>query len=232
MIRYHTMLAILCQIVMCTCLFIAGCGRTGNQPVDLSDYYLPAGEIGSQGTVYTYRNVNDTSAAPEVWMHRSIGEGRIESINYNPAGEMVQKQHERIVNNGIITDSLTLYGRDSMGVEQAIEVKVLSPHRFPFQPGDTSTVWLSKMEWWQPADSLHVVLERRRVFQAYTTWKSGNKSLLAVRFRTADTFETELDGWTSSSWTGEEIYAKGIGLVYYKREVSKDFVLEFALERE
>jgi hypothetical protein len=56
------------------------------------------------------------------------------------------------------------------------------------------------------------------------------KSIPAVRFTTEDTFETEKDGWTSSAWTGEEIYAKGIGLVYYRRKFSPQLSIEFELE--
>jgi hypothetical protein len=54
-------------------------------------------------------------------------------------------------------------------------------------------------------------------------------SIPAVRFRTEDTFETESAGWTTSTWTGEEIYAWHKGLVYYKRNISGDMILEFAL---
>ena len=58
----------------------------------------------------------------------------------------------------------------------------------------------------------------------------NGKSIPAIRFSTDDTFETERDGWTSTTWSGEEIYARGIGLVYYRRKISDQLSLEFSLE--
>ncbi|MFZ1561631.1 MAG: hypothetical protein WAT37_16975 [Saprospiraceae bacterium] len=115
-------------------------------------------------------------------------------------------------------------------MRKPIRVKILSPHRLPFQPGDSTKVWLTHLEWNQPLDSLHIVLQRRRRFVGDITWEMDGKSIPAIRFRTEDTFETERDGWTSSTWSGEEIYARGIGLVYYRRKISDMLSLEFELQ--
>ena len=180
--------------------------------------------------MYTYRNLQDSLAPKEMWRLVKRGENLLESINYDENQKEVLKQYDRRVANGIITDSLVLLYEDSLGNIVREKVKIISPHRFPFQPGDTSKVWLTHLEWWQPGDSLHVVLQRRRKFEKDTTWLSGGKQIEAVIFKTADTFETERDGWTSSSWHGEEIYAKGKGLVYFRRNISEQIQLEFALE--
>jgi hypothetical protein len=180
--------------------------------------------------VYTYRNLTDTAAPPEIWRHLRKGEGLIESINYGPDGEVVQRQYDRVVHNGVFTDSLHLFYMDTSGVRKQINVTILSGSRFPFLPGDSTKVWLTHLDWKQPQDSLHIVLQRRRRFIADTTWKINGKALPAVRFRTEDTFETERDGWTSSTWIGEEVHTKGIGLVYYKRRISEKLSLEFELE--
>ncbi len=230
MIRYHTTLGILCQFVMCLGLINTSCKRPDNPPADYSGYYLPLDAFPAEGLVYTYRNLSDTTGTPEVWRHFKRGEGLIESINYGPEQEIVQSQFERIASNGVMTDSLLLYFADTNRVRKQIKVKILSPNKFPFQPGDSTTVWLTHLEWNQPQDSLHIVLQRRRRFKENTTWLSHGKSVPAVRFTTEDTFETERDGWTTSTWTGEEIYAKGIGLVYYKRNISEQLSLEFELE--
>ena len=62
-----------------------------------------------------------------------------------------------------------------------------------------------------------------------TTWNWQGKTVPAIRFSTNDSFETEKDGWTTSVWTGEEIYAKNIGLEYYRRNIAEDLRLEFEL---
>ena len=229
MIRYHTTWVILCQIVMCLGLINTACTPSVEAPTDYSSYYFPIESFPEGGMVYRYRNLRDPEAEPEVWRHIPRGPGLVESINYGSGEEIALRQFDKIVNNGVMTDSLLLYSQDTTGRQREIKVKVISPHRFPFQPGDSTKVWLTHLDWYQPEDSLHIVLQRRRRFAGDTTWTSDGKTIPAVRFRTEDTFETEEAGWTSSTWSGEEIYAKGIGLVYYKRKISEEMVLEFEL---
>ena len=230
MIRYHTTSGIICQIVMSLCIINTSCRHTDSNPGDYSAYYLPVDAIPDTGLVYSYRNLGDTAAGPEIWRYTTLGEGLIKSVNYGPDHEVVQRQYDRIVENGVIIDSLLLFYLDTDGLRKPIRVKILSPHRFPFQPGDSTKVWLTHLEWKQPLDSLHIVLQRRRRFVGDTTWVIYGKSIPAIRFSTEDTFETERDGWTSSTWSGEEIYARGMGLVYYKRKISDQLSLEFSLE--
>lgn len=232
MIRYHTTSGIICQIVMCLGIINTSCRQADSNPGDYAAYYLPIGAIPDSGLVYSYRNLTDTAAGPEIWRHSVIGDGLIESVNYGPEGEIVQQQFDRVVANGVMIDSLLLFYQDTDGLRKPIRVRIHSPHRFPFQPGDSTKVWLTHLEWNQPLDSLHIVLQRRRRFAGDTTWEIKGKSIPAIRFMTDDTFETERDGWTSSAWSGEEIYAKGIGLVYYKRKISDQLSLEFSLEKK
>ena len=159
-----------------------------------------------------------------------MGEGLIMSTNYDSRGLATQRQYDRLVVDGIVTDSLVLMFEDSTGRRGATRVKVVSPYRFPFIPGDSTKVWLTQLEWFQPEDSLHVVLQRRRRFDTDTVWTYRGKSYPAVRFTTDDTLQTEAVGWTDSNWHGQEIYAKGIGLVYYQRRISGELILEYALE--
>jgi hypothetical protein len=51
-----------------------------------------------------------------------------------------------------------------MVVPAETPVRVLSANRFPFDATDSTKVYLTRLEWWQPEDSLHVILERRRRF--------------------------------------------------------------------
>ncbi len=232
MIRYHTTSGILCQIVMCLGIINTSCRQLDSLPTDYSAYYLPVDAFPEEGMTYTYRNLADSTAGPEIWRHVNLGKGLIESVNYGPDSQIVQRQYDRIVPNGVMTDSLLLFYQDTDGVRKPIRVKILSPHRLPFQPGDSTKVWLTHLEWNQPLDSLHIVLQRRRRFAGDTSWEMNGKSIPAIRFRTEDTFETERDGWTSSTWSGEEIYALGIGLVYYRRKISDQLSLEFSLDRK
>lgn len=229
MIRYHTTRCVLCQIVMSLFIILTNCRISDDNPNDLSVYYLPVSSFPKAGMLYTYKNVIDTAAVQEVWLHTLASKNHITSINYDDRQQVVQKQYEQIVYNGVIIDSLVLYSSPDSAKAERIPVKILSASRFPFDATDSTKVWLTKLEWWQPGDSLHVVLERRRRFMGHTTWSSDGKTVPAIRFRTEDKFETEDVGWTTSEWKGEEIYAKGIGLVHYSRNISKDLHLEYNL---
>jgi hypothetical protein len=215
---------------MCCVLINTACKQADEPINDYTDYYIPVSTLPGEGAVYNYRSVNDSLAPPEIWKHTRLGPDRLESINYTPDGFPILRQYDRIVPTGVLTDSLILLLADGTGSRVPVHAKILSPYRFPFQPGDTSKVWLTKMDWFQSADSLHYVLQRRRQFEADTIWNHKGKTIPAVRFKVEDTLETEAVGWTTSSWTGIEIYAKGIGLVYYKRRITDGMVLEFALE--
>ena len=241
MIRYHTISVILCQIVMCLGIFIIGCGKPQSNEQDISNYYIPLDSLANGDMVYTYRNVKDPEGKPEIWRHVRLGDGLLESTNFNllydfdsgdpvPDTILVQRQYDRMAGNGVITDSLILFSTDSTGTVRQFPVHIISPNRFPFVPVDSTNIWLTQLEWWQPEDSLHVVLQRRRRFMGHTTWHHKGQSYPAVRFKTDDTFETERDGWSVTSWTGEEIYALNIGLVYYKRNISPELKVEFELE--
>ena len=230
MIRYHTTWVIMRQIVMLCGLFIWSCSPGKEEKTDLRAYFFQIDDFPTSGLTYVYTNKLDSLASPEIWLYKKTGPGRMESINYGPGGNFVQHQYDRFVPNGVLTDSLLLYASDSINRPVRIPVKVISPNRFPFDAVDSSKVWLTHLEWYQPGDSLHIVLQRRRRFMGQVEWMDYGKSIPAVRFRTEDTFETEGVGWTTSAWSGEEIYALHKGLVYYKRKISNEMTLEFELK--
>ncbi|HJW31490.1 MAG TPA: hypothetical protein VJ508_19810, partial [Saprospiraceae bacterium] len=221
MIRYHTTWGVLCQIVMLLAVVIQGCKSGQESVTGQAAFYFDLDAFPAGGVTYFYENKLDSLANPEIWHYEKSAPGHLTSINYDPQGRIVQKQFDRIVGNGVLTDSLVLYAYDSTGTEQRIPVKVIANNRLPFDAVDSTKVWLMQLDWQQPKDSLHCVLERRRRFLGYTEWMFNGKKLPAARFRTEDKFETERDGWTTSVWNGEEIYARSLGLVYYKRKISE-----------
>jgi len=228
MIRYHTTWAIVCQIVMLLSLCFSACRHDQVKKENLSVYFIDQNQLPGAGKTYTYQSLVDSLAEPEIWHFQKTPDGHLLSINYNNQHQEIQRQYDRFVYNGILTDSLILFSYDSSGNQQPISVKVISPNRFGFD-ADTAKVWLTHLEWYQPEDSLHIVLQRRRQFVADTTWTFEGKKVEAIRVKTEDTFETERDGWTTSKWAGQEVYAKQIGLVYYKRQISPALKLEFSL---
>lgn len=230
MIRYRTNRGLACQFVMSLLILVMGC--TGDQPhnTGLAIYYFPLDQFPIGGVTYRYRNMRDTLADPEIWHYQKVAPRRMLSVNKDAEGHDLLYQYDRFTPTGVVTDSLILFFQDALEHKHRIPVKVIAPNRFPFDAVDSTKVWLTHLDWRQPKDSLHVVLERRRRYLGPVTWTYEGRSIPAVRFRTEDKLETEEVGWTNSAWTGEEIYAKGIGLVYYRRNIAEGMVLEFALE--
>lgn len=231
MIRYRTTSGLICQFVMCYFIILFSCKQAVESVDDLSLYYLPVDSLTEEGWIYSYKSLVDTTLESEVWQHIKTSPSHITSINFDHNQQVVQKQYERIVGNGVLIDSLVLFFRDSNGAVISNSVKVISPHRYPFDVADSSRIFLTQLEWWQPEDSLHVVLERRRQFIGDTTWIFQGRKIPAIRFLTRDKFETEDVGWTSSEWSGEEIYGHNTGLVYYRRNISQALRIEFELEK-
>ncbi len=229
MIRYRTTWVVLCQFVMCFSLFFFSCSDKGLEESGLSGYYLPFQSFPPEGMTYVYRSKLDTGNV-ELWKHIPTSTTTVTSINYDNNQTVVQKQYEKITGQGVFVDSLRLFFPE-IGRVVDIPVKVISPNKLPFDLADSTKTWVTHLDWHQPGDSLHVVLERGRRFAGDTTWTFDGKKLPAIIFKLTDKFETEQVGWTSSEWEGKEIYAKGIGLVYYLRQISPRMRLEFELVR-
>ncbi|MDQ3015927.1 MAG: hypothetical protein M3R25_04285 [Bacteroidota bacterium] len=229
MIRYRTTWMHPCQFVIGFILILGSCKEKGQEESGLAAYYLPYQSFPSEGMTYTYRSRLDTLNR-EIWKHIPSSGTTITSINYDNNQQVVQKQYERIAGDGVYVDSLTLFFPEPGRVIE-MPVKVVSPRKLPFDAAATPNEWVTQLDWIQPGDSLHVVLARGRKFAGDTTWMFDGKKHDAIIFNLTDKFETEQVGWTSSEWTGKEIYAKGIGMVYYLRQISPRMKLEFELER-
>jgi hypothetical protein len=195
----------------------------------LAAFYYPIDSFPPEGMLYTYRNKVDSTAFPERWRYRRWSPGHMVSTNLDNDGREILNQYDRFVANGVLTDSFHFVLHDSMDQKHLIRAKVITPNRFPFDVADSTQTWVTKLDWKQPVDSLRIVLERRRKYMGPTEWQFEGKSIPAVKFITADRLETERDGWTTSHWPGEEIYAKGYGLVYWRRAVAEGMTIEFEL---
>ena len=198
----------------------------------MSSYYFPITEL-EDGLVYTYRSVNMKELDDEVWFYKSIitpQDTFLAGQAYSADGRVEQLVVERKVDLGIIQDSLILYhtGPDSLDIP--VKCTVGPGSVFPFYQNAEDTLQY-KVTWTDPTDTLSYILEKRKAFSHDTTFLFEGKDLPAVSFWTyeaVETFRKDL-GMTESAWVGEEIYAQGVGLVYYRKEISPDFLKAYQL---
>ena len=78
-------------------------------------------------------------------------------------------------------------------------------------------------------DSVRVLLTKQRLMEGPVDFVFQGDPMPAIRVRTTEKLETETEGFTETKWSGVEIFAQGLGLVYYKKIISKQFVLEYSL---
>ena len=199
---------------------------------DLTDYYFPIEKL-SVPVTYTYIPVQDTLLEDVVWQYAaSEKEGRtfLRGENLDRTGRPVQVNEEEITGSGVLLRSLQLISYDSTGQPAQIDAGIEGNNVFPFSVQDSTLVYFYKVEWNQAEDSLVIALTRNRRYLGKTTYTVGDTEYPAVRFLLRELLTTDREGMTKSQWAGEEIYAKGIGLVYYRKEISKGYILEYALK--
>ena len=57
----------------------------------------------------------------------------------------------------------------------------------------------------------------------------GGKKVPAVKFLTRELVDQETEGHLELEYGGMEVYAKGIGLVFFKKNISKDWQMAYRL---
>lgn len=214
-----------------TLLVLIGCVSCQKR-TPMSEYYFPVDNLIDNGQVYIYSSTNDAPLADEVWYYTAVvGQGSKYLIgqNYGEQWQVKQLVVEKQTELGMITDSLRLFSLDSSGQSLASQVKISNRATFPFYRNEADTL-LFKTTWTDALTGLQYTLDRKRIFRGDTTYNYNGESIPSVYFDLIEDLETfyDHDGATNSRWTGREVYAKGIGLVYFSKTIS-DFNRSYQL---
>ncbi len=205
-----------------------------NESVSLSteDYYLNHVAFAGNGVVYRYESVNDMTLPDEYWHYRYSAGRRgnyFHSTMYLQNGQIVQRTKERLTREMSQLLSLDLTYTDERGIHE-IPTQVLDNQTFIFGPIDSTTTAKHVISYWDTSvDSVRVVFNKERILLGSMEYEYNGQLLTAIHVRTKELLETETEGFTTSEWEGEEIYAQDIGLVYYKKTISPVFALEYRL---
>ena len=76
---------------------------------------------------------------------------------------------------------------------------------------------------------MKITLIKNRRYTGLDTASYFNTPYAVATFSVKEQLETESEGFTETQWDGIEHYGKGIGLVYYKKEINPGFTLEYGL---
>lgn len=200
----------------------SACRHTGER--DIRDYYFPLKEL-TEGLVYEYQPVGSDSLGTVYWYYRSfLQENGIFLTGTYYEYELIPLQlvREEIVSNGVLLDDLFIYYPDSTGRQQRLDVDIEVGNVFPFVVSDSSGILLYKVHLQFPGQEEHMTtLIKNRRYVGDTTFVYQQRTYDAVRFEVKELIEdhSATEGSVEPQFQGEEIYARGLGLVYYEKQL-------------
>lgn len=205
------------------------CGTKSKSESDLQKYYTHLKpEEGVK--VYHFASTVDSSLSGEFWRIYADNPGTISYAIYNEAGELLQWYRERGVGTGIIMEEYSLAGKDSSGAFTPVRAVIRYDDVLPFE-AVKGGIFLFRMQWQGIGrDNMGYELIRNRIFSGDTTVQYQGKAVPAITFRLKDRVETEKTGILGLDISGEEVYAAGLGLIYYIRHLSNNRIMAYHLK--
>ena len=182
------------------------------------EFYYPIDEL-STGKVYVYTPVDNDSLSPYYWYFLEQG-GYFIGTKYNADIQVEQITTEDILHNGTAMHRLQLcdYDEREPDICRPIAVNIEAPAVFPFEMQDASSVFLFKIDW---QDDMDYSLIRNRHFIGYETrnWKGKDYECIRFGIKEEISVGTAEIGYQTFKGFSEEVYAKGIGLIYSIKRV-------------
>lgn len=197
-------------------------------------YYYPVYEL-QEGKIYEYRPVNNDTLPVDYWYyssHKVDDELHFTGNYYNDRFEVRQFFREIEKESTMQLEDFILYETDEAGKQAQIAVEILDKNTFPIPFADSTRTSKMGVKWDIPGEEgTSIALKRERNFIAMGEYTFGEERLDAAIFKTLENIEHFVvdDGYLEPSFPGVEIYAKGIGLVYYKKQLSKEVNIEYEL---
>ncbi len=202
---------------------------------DIRNYYFPLREL-EDGLVYEYAPVGAGSLGSVYWYYRSFifpDSVLLSSTYYEGALVPLQHVQEHMVSNGMQLTRMFIY-EDIVSEEKAqyqIPLTITAGDVFPFEVEKEGGVFIQNVEWESRLDSgaIYRVIKNRR-FSGDTSFVWQGKKKRAVMFELKEQVEYDQNGVFEQAFDGLEVYAKGLGLVYFRKEINPDLTLEYRLE--
>ncbi len=199
-------------------LFFSACGD-GRK--DIRDYYFPFRQL-TDGLVYEYTLVGEQNVVPDYWYYRSFLSDTAQYLTATYYDENLlpaQLSRQELVSNGVLAVDLKLYTPDTLGKHNTTQADIVAGAVYPFRVKKDEGLVLYKATYQLPDDNGPTTLVLNRQYAGDTTFLFQDITYPAVHFRLTGVAEIEDDkaGGIEPRFSGEEIYAKGIGLVYYSR---------------
>lgn len=220
------------QLSLIFVLTFGACKTENNGKRNIRKFYFPIAEL-NEGLVYEYQSINNDSFPPVYWYYRNAKKENdlfLIGTSYSPRLEPQQLVTEIVLNNGMLTENLFLFYPDTLGKNKQITVNIESGSAFPFLVEENGGIFLYKVSWVDPEDSqVSTTLIKNRRFLGDTTYVYQGQTYDAVIFSVKELIEQRAEGSLEIEYNGQEIYAKDLGLVHYKKEIQGGLAQEYQL---
>ncbi len=207
-------------------------GACSKDRQSVKDFYFPVEKLKSP-KVYEYRSIGNDSLAPQYWYYRTIETDSMLYLtgqSYNQDFIPEQFSREMILDDGVVLGDTRLYQTDSTGYQSPVAVEVLAGNVFPFSVKDSTIVYLYKIKWYESKEPpIYYEIIKNRRYSGETTYTYKGKSIPCIQFQVRELVDQYNEGHLENEIQGIELYAKGIGLVYYKKIISEELSLEYEL---
>ena len=205
-----------------TLVVLWNCMACTNEYRDIKAYYYPALDLQS-GQVYAYDLTVNGSTIQDYWYFRSFVRDTgvfLASTNYDNQFNINQISRELIGKTGAVARNYFVYEQDS-ATQKAIQTEAVlqSPDIFPFRVKDSLGVFLFSLNY-RPTSQKNakIYLIRNRYYLGDgPDFELNGKKYPCIRMGTREAIGNENEGASEIEGKGEEWYAKGIGLVYFKK---------------
>jgi len=212
-------------------LVLMACGNGGKR--DIRAYYFPAEEL-YKGQVYQYTLTQNGQPADEFWYYRSTLRDSglfLTATNYDRNYQINQITTEKLFESGAVSRNYFVYEPDTLSsTVRQISAVVEAPNVFPFQVTDSLGIFLFRLHYAPASDSsasIYLIRNRRFLGDA-PDFELKGQHYPCIRFGVREVVGNEKEGASEVEGSGEEWYARGIGLVY-SRKVFGDYRLESRL---
>lgn len=200
----------------------------------IRDYFFPLDSFADGGKIYAYESIGHPNDPPFWWFYRL--EARPDGLyllgwNLDFRYRPVQYVEQKVVSNGVLLKKFSWFEYDSTGRRLEVPVEVVAGNVLGFEVSDPPGVWLTHLRWQpaqDPANTLTFI--RNRQFDRDTSWTLQGRPYESIKIYVRELVESDREGILSQEYDGFEIYARGWGQVYFRKNISDEWIMEYALK--
>ncbi|MFN0014444.1 MAG: hypothetical protein ACKVU2_07830 [Saprospiraceae bacterium] len=203
------------------------------QKRNIKEYYFPVKKLLS-GMAYVYASEEGDTSELRYWNYRAFVRDSgvyLVGTQYDRYFSINQIVREKLVESGSVAREAFLFEPDTVqGKMVPVPTSIESPDLFPFEVRDSLGIFLYKLQYHPPSDTTATVylIRNRRYLGDGPMFEFNGEKYPTIRFGVLEAVGHNKDGSAELEGNGEEWYAKGLGLVYFRKSFGADNQIRFA----